>query len=40
LRRAGERVVHDLPGQQGAGSELGCDRVLVSDAGEWVLRPL
>lgn len=40
LRRAGERVVHDLPGQQGAGSEMGCDRVFVFVDGEWVLRPL
>lgn len=40
LREAGERVVHALPEQQGSGSQMGCDRMLVLADGEWVLRPL
>jgi ATP phosphoribosyltransferase regulatory subunit len=39
LRRAGERVVYALPGQAGDAAAMGCDRVLVSDKGGWVLRP-
>lgn len=37
LRQSGERVLHQLPG---IGNATGCDRVLVPEAGAWVVRPL
>lgn len=40
LRRAGERVVYELPEQEGSASELGCDRALVLVDGQWILRAL
>jgi ATP phosphoribosyltransferase regulatory subunit len=36
LRRDGERVVVDLPGQTGGASELGCDRELVRQGDNWI----
>lgn len=40
LRAAGERVVVELPGQEGHRAESGCDRMLVLESGEWQIRPL
>jgi len=40
LRRSGERVVIELPGQQAHRAESGCDRILVKSADGWTLRPL
>jgi ATP phosphoribosyltransferase regulatory subunit len=36
LRAAGEIVVVDLPGHEGARDELGCDRTLVRKDGKWL----
>lgn len=35
LREGGARVVFALPGQRATGPELGCDRQLVQQSGEW-----
>ncbi len=35
LRAGGERVIYALPGQTGGVAEMGCDRVLVLNAGHW-----
>ena len=40
LREQGERVIAALPGQDGAASEMGCDRELVMTDGEWRTREL
>lgn len=41
LRAEGERVVQELPGQQGGAAAQGCDRRLQQDdGGGWVTRPL
>jgi ATP phosphoribosyltransferase regulatory subunit len=40
LREQGETVVCGLPGQAGGAEESGCARVLVREAGDWVLRPV
>lgn len=40
LRAAGERVVVELPGQEGHRTESGCDRMLVLASGDWQIRPL
>ncbi len=40
LRRQGERVVRALPGAELAPQRLGCNRVLVEQAGQWVVVPL
>lgn len=41
LRAEGERVVQELPGQQGGAAAQGCDRRLQQDEqGGWVTRPL
>lgn len=40
LRAQGETVVCGLPGQSGGAAESGCDRILVRDAGDWVVRPV
>jgi len=37
LRADGERVVFELPGQQGAAADLGCERVLTKQNGNWVV---
>ena len=39
LRRAGERVVCALPGQAGDAATMGCDRILISEKGGWVIKP-
>ncbi|MDX1593883.1 MAG: ATP phosphoribosyltransferase regulatory subunit [Gammaproteobacteria bacterium] len=38
LRAAGERVVRALPGQNGGAAEMGCDRELVREGGNWEVR--
>ena len=38
LRQSGERVVRALPGQEGDATEMGCDRVLVNENGQWVVK--
>lgn len=35
LREAGECVIQALPGQQGGATEMGCDRELVLQQGNW-----
>ncbi len=37
LREAGERVVFELPGQQGDAAAQGCDRILEKQGGNWVV---
>jgi ATP phosphoribosyltransferase regulatory subunit len=37
LRADGERVIYELPGQVGNMNELGCDRRLVREKGQWVV---
>ncbi|MFV1972837.1 MAG: ATP phosphoribosyltransferase regulatory subunit [Thiohalobacterales bacterium] len=37
LRDTGERVVFELPGQQGDAAAQGCERVLEKQAGNWVV---
>jgi ATP phosphoribosyltransferase regulatory subunit len=37
LRDAGERVVFELPGQQGDAAAQGCERVLEKQDGNWVV---
>jgi ATP phosphoribosyltransferase regulatory subunit len=39
LRADGERVICALPGQSDSPEDLGCERVLVQKASEWVLEP-
>jgi hypothetical protein len=29
-----------LPGQEGAAAEMGCDRVLVNEKGQWLVKPV
>jgi ATP phosphoribosyltransferase regulatory subunit len=38
LRQSGERVVRALPGQEGDATDMGCDRVLLNENGQWVLK--
>jgi len=38
LRQSGERVIRALPGQDGDAVGMGCDRVLVNEKGQWVLK--
>jgi ATP phosphoribosyltransferase regulatory subunit len=40
LREQGETVVCILPGHEHEGDEFACDRELVADNGQWVLRAL
>jgi ATP phosphoribosyltransferase regulatory subunit len=37
LRAAGEIVIVDLPGHEGAREELGTDRMLVKKEGKWLV---
>jgi ATP phosphoribosyltransferase regulatory subunit len=39
LRRAGRRVVTELPGQAAGARELGCGEMLVHEDGSWALVP-
>ncbi|MGB5180396.1 MAG: ATP phosphoribosyltransferase regulatory subunit [Gammaproteobacteria bacterium] len=40
LRESGERVVRQLPGQQGDAAAMSCDRRLVSENDGWVVQPV
>ncbi len=40
LRQQGERVICGLPGQAGDAGTMGCDRALVIEKGEWVVKPV
>ena len=40
LRNKGERVITILPGQQGDATDMGCDRQLVEDNGNWTVKPV
>ncbi|RUQ33156.1 MAG: ATP phosphoribosyltransferase regulatory subunit [Candidatus Competibacteraceae bacterium] len=40
LRNQGERVIRALPGAAAAAHDLGCDRILAQQAGEWVVNSL
>lgn len=40
LRAAGERVIVALPGQAGGAREMGCDRELVEQGGNWIVKTL
>ena len=40
LRSRGERVITSLPGQQGDAADMGCDRQLVEDNGNWTVKPV
>lgn len=37
LRKAGERVIYELPGQRGNAGDMGCDRRLIQKNGQWVV---
>ena len=38
LRQSGERVVRHLPGQVGDAAAMACDRQLVNENGQWVVK--
>jgi ATP phosphoribosyltransferase regulatory subunit len=40
LRATGERVIIELPGQQGDAAALGCDRRLVKNTQGWEVKPV
>jgi len=40
LRAAGERVVARLPGDSSSVRALGCDRELVEQGGQWIVKPV
>jgi len=40
LRRQGQRVCMQLPGQTGTAKDMGCDRVLEQHDGAWVVKTL
>lgn len=40
LRKQGERVIYALPGQAGTVAELGCDRILDKQSGQWRVKKL
>jgi ATP phosphoribosyltransferase regulatory subunit len=40
LRGAGERVIQQLPGQQGSFTEMGCERILRWNGSAWVVEAL
>ena len=40
LRSQGERVISALPGQQGDAADMGCDRLLVEENGNWTVEPV
>ncbi len=40
LRAAGERVIFELPGQQGDAAALGCDRHIIREDGAWLVKPV
>ena len=40
LRRQGQRVCVELPGQNGTAQAMGCDRLLSKHDGAWLVKPL
>ena len=40
LRRQGQRVCLELPGQSGTAQAMGCDRILALHDGSWLVNPL
>ena len=40
LRASGVRVIQQLPGQQGAAEQLGCNAILEKQDQQWVVKPL
>ncbi|HXA46030.1 MAG TPA: ATP phosphoribosyltransferase regulatory subunit, partial [Burkholderiaceae bacterium] len=40
LRKAGEVVIQNLPGHENDQEEFDCDRTLVLESGNWVLKNL
>ncbi len=40
LRSSGEKVVAQLPGQNGDAAAMGCDREIVMERGRWVVKPI
>lgn len=40
LRTQGECVVSSLPGQSDSPADMDCDRLLVSESGKWVVKPV
>jgi len=40
LRRQGQRVCMELPGQSGSAQEMGCDRILERGDGTWQIKTL
>jgi ATP phosphoribosyltransferase regulatory subunit len=40
LRRAGEVVIQSMPGHADDQDEFECDRVLVQDANNWIIKTL
>ena len=40
LRAAGERVIQRLPGTAASARDLGCDRELVLQGGQWIVKPV
>jgi ATP phosphoribosyltransferase regulatory subunit len=40
LRQSGEPVIRGLPGQAGDARTMGCDRVLVNEQGDWVVKKI
>ncbi len=40
LRSSGEKVVAQLPGQNGDAAAMGCDREIILERGRWVVKPI
>ena len=40
LRRQGQRVCMELPGQSGSAQEMGCDRILERGDDTWQIKTL
>lgn len=40
LRSKGERVVRCLAEQSGSAADMGCDRELINEGGDWVVKPV
>ena len=40
LRQQGERVICGLPGQAGDAGTMGCDRALVAEKDDWIVKPV
>ena len=40
LRRTGNKVICELPGQKGGPADMGCDRKLVKEKGKWKVKKI